>query len=75
MPLIGCGGVSSGAEAYAKIRAGAHLVQLYTALTYGGPALVPRILLDLAARLRADGHDGIGQAVGRDAAAIADGAA
>ncbi|MEQ8345151.1 MAG: quinone-dependent dihydroorotate dehydrogenase [Sneathiellaceae bacterium] len=75
MPLIGCGGVSSGAEAYAKIRAGAHLVQLYTALTYGGPALVPRILLELAARLRADGHDGIGQAVGRDAAAIADGAA
>lgn len=71
LPLIGCGGVGSGAEAYAKIRAGARLVQLYTALTYQGPALVPRILLDLAARLRADGCGGIAEAVGRDAAELA----
>ncbi|MFC3228713.1 quinone-dependent dihydroorotate dehydrogenase [Marinibaculum pumilum] len=73
LPLIGCGGVASGADAYAKIRAGACLVQLYTALTYRGPALVPAILLDLAARLRADGHARICDAIGRDAAAIARG--
>ena len=38
--LIGVGGIASGADAYAKIRAGASLVQLYTALTYEGPGLV-----------------------------------
>ena len=71
IPLIGCGGVGSGADAYAKIRAGACLVQLYTALTYRGPSLVPAVLLDLAARLRADGHAHIGEAVGCDAEALA----
>ncbi|KAK7816537.1 dihydroorotate dehydrogenase (quinone), partial [Quercus suber] len=43
IPLIGCGGVSSGGDAYQKIRAGATLVQLYTAFGYGGPALIPQI--------------------------------
>ncbi|XP_073106028.1 dihydroorotate dehydrogenase (quinone), mitochondrial isoform X2 [Elaeis guineensis] len=43
IPLIGCGGVSSGEDAYKKIRAGATLVQLYTAFAYGGPALIPQI--------------------------------
>nr|CAD1840831.1 unnamed protein product [Ananas comosus var. bracteatus] len=42
IPLIGCGGVSSGEDAYKKIRAGATLVQLYTGFAYGGPALIPR---------------------------------
>ena len=55
--LIGVGGVHDGATAYAKIRAGASLVQLYTALIYEGPALIQRIKKDLAARLRADGFD------------------
>lgn len=73
LPLVGCGGIASGAQAYAKIRAGARLLQLYTALTYQGPALVPRILRDLARRLRQDGHPDIAAATGRDAAAIAAG--
>ena len=55
LALIGAGGVSSGADAYAKIRAGACAVQLYTALVYEGPSLVKRIKRDLAERLRADG--------------------
>ncbi|KAL2933821.1 Dihydroorotate dehydrogenase (quinone) mitochondrial [Bienertia sinuspersici] len=43
IPLIGVGGVGSGEEAYKKIRAGATLVQLYTAFAYGGPALIPQM--------------------------------
>lgn len=64
LPLIGVGGVASGADAYAKIRAGASLVQLYTALVYGGPALITDIKRDLAARLRADGFSSVREAVG-----------
>ncbi|MDZ3838238.1 MAG: quinone-dependent dihydroorotate dehydrogenase [Rhodospirillales bacterium] len=64
VPLIGVGGIASGADAYAKIRAGASLLQLYTALVYGGPGLVLRILTELAALLRADGFTCIGDAVG-----------
>jgi dihydroorotate dehydrogenase len=66
IPLIGCGGVSSGADAYAKIRAGASLVQLYTALVFEGPALVGRIKRDLAAHLRHDGFKSVTEAVGAD---------
>ena len=62
--LIGAGGVASGADAYAKIRAGAAAVQLYTALVYEGPSLAARIRADLAARLRADGFSGLAEAVG-----------
>jgi dihydroorotate dehydrogenase len=46
--LIGVGGVQSGADAYAKLRAGANLVQLYTALAFDGPALISRIKRELA---------------------------
>ena len=62
--LIGAGGVGGGAAAYAKIRAGAQAVQLYSALVYGGPGLVVRIAHDLAARLKADGFTSVAQAVG-----------
>ena len=62
--LIGAGGVQSGADAYAKIRAGAGAIQLYSALVYGGPGLVTRIKRDLAARLRADGFVRVADAVG-----------
>ena len=62
--LVGVGGVGSGADAYAKIRAGAAAVQLYSALVFEGPGLVGRILGDLAARLRADGFSRIADAVG-----------
>jgi dihydroorotate dehydrogenase len=62
--LIGAGGVASGADAYAKIRAGACIVQIYSALVYEGPGLVRRLKLDLAARLKADGFVSVAQAVG-----------
>jgi dihydroorotate dehydrogenase len=64
--LVGVGGVSSGADAYAKIRAGASLVQLYTALAYAGPGLVVDIVRDLARLLERDGFTSIAQAVGVD---------
>jgi dihydroorotate dehydrogenase len=64
--LVGVGGIGSGAEAYARIRAGAQAVQLYSALVFGGPGLVLRIRRDLAARLRADGFQTVAQAVGVD---------
>jgi dihydroorotate dehydrogenase len=66
IPIIGCGGVSSGADAYAKIRAGASLVQLYTALVFHGPGLVAAIKRDLARLLRADGFAHVSDAVGAD---------
>ena len=66
IPLIGCGGIASGADAYAKIRAGASLVQLYTALVFQGPELLGRILMELAERLRADGFAEVADAVGVD---------
>jgi dihydroorotate dehydrogenase len=64
--LIGCGGVASGSDAYAKIRAGASLVQVYSALVFQGPGLVQRIKHELAALLRADGFQSVADAVGRD---------
>lgn len=64
--LIGCGGITSGADAYAKIRAGAHAVQLYSALVYHGPGLIAKINQDLAARLKADGFSSVAAAVGAD---------
>ncbi|HSK38826.1 MAG TPA: quinone-dependent dihydroorotate dehydrogenase [Arenibaculum sp.] len=66
LPLVGVGGISSGADAYAKIRAGASLLQLYTSLVYRGPALVREIKRTLADCLRADGFTRIGDAVGAD---------
>ena len=62
LTLIGVGGIASGADAYAKIRAGASAVQLYTALIYGGPALLARIGHELAALLRRDGFASIREA-------------
>jgi len=63
--LIGVGGISSGAEAYEKIRAGATLVQLYTGLVYEGPGLVARIKKELLACLDRDGFASIADAVGK----------
>ena len=64
IPLIGCGGVGGGADAYAKICAGASLVQLYTALVFEGPGLVADINRDLAKLLQRDGFKSVNQAVG-----------
>jgi dihydroorotate dehydrogenase len=65
-PLIGAGGIASGADAYAKIRAGASLVQLYSALVYEGPGLARRICTELDALLARDGFASVTQAVGAD---------
>ncbi len=64
MPLIGSGGIDSGAEAYARIRAGASLIQFYSAMVFHGPGLVKTIKHDLAACLRADGFKSVCEAVG-----------
>ncbi len=66
LPIIGCGGVSSGADAYAKIRSGASLVQLYSALVFYGLPRVNQIKRELAALLRQDGFASIADAVGVD---------
>jgi len=62
--LVGVGGICSGFDAYAKIRAGASLVQLYTALAYHGPGLVDRIKNELLACLKRDGFARVSDAVG-----------
>lgn len=62
--LIGAGGIGSGEDAYAKLRAGASAVQLYSAMVFGGPGLVTRIKRDLAACLRRDGFASVAAAVG-----------
>jgi dihydroorotate dehydrogenase len=66
IPLIANCGVFTGADAYAKIRAGASLVQIYTALIYEGPCVVPRIKRELAALLRRDGYSSVTDAIGAD---------
>lgn len=67
LTLIGAGGVASGAQAYAKIRAGAALVQLYTGFAYHGPALIGRIKRELSDLLARDGFAHVADAVGADA--------
>jgi dihydroorotate dehydrogenase len=64
--LVAAGGIDSGAEAYRRIRAGASLVQVYTALIYQGPSLARRIDEELLGLLERDGLGSIGAAVGRD---------
>jgi len=64
IPIIGVGGVSNGAEAYAKIKAGASLVQIYTSLVFQGPAVAGRINRQLCALLKADGYTCVADAVG-----------
>lgn len=67
LTLIGCGGVSTGADVLAKLRAGASLVQLYTAFSYDGPALIPRLKRELLAALRAEGFPDATAAIGAGA--------
>ncbi len=68
LKLIGCGGVHDAQTAWEKIRAGADLVQLFTAFVYRGPALIAEILQGLLDRLEQAGLDGISQVVGTGAA-------
>lgn len=67
LPLVAAGGVDSGAEAYARVRAGASLVQLYTALVYEGPGLLAHVARELDALLARDGFASVADAVGADA--------
>ena len=64
--LIGAGGVATGADALAKLRAGASLVQLYTAFAFAGPALVPRLRRELLAALDKQGFANAAAAIGAD---------
>jgi dihydroorotate dehydrogenase len=63
LPLVGVGGVGSAEQAYAKIRAGATAVQLYTAMVYDGLSLVPRIVKGLDDLLARDGYRSVAEAV------------
>lgn len=67
IPIVGVGGIDGADAAYARIRAGASLLQVFSALIYRGPQLVGEIVDGLAARLAADGLSSIQQAVGLDA--------
>jgi len=66
IPIIGVGGVSTGADAYSKIRAGASLVQLYTSFIFEGFGLANRINRDLALLLERDGFSSVSDAIGAD---------
>ena len=65
-PIVGVGGIDSADAAYERLRSGASLIQVYTALIYEGPALVRRILDGLAERLRRDGFSSIHDVIGTD---------
>lgn len=67
VPIIGVGGIFDADDAYEKIKAGASLIQLYTGLVFGGPAVVKAINTGLLDRLRRDGLTRISEAVGVDA--------
>ncbi len=66
LTLIGAGGVASGADALAKLRAGASLVQLYSAIAYEGPGIVPRLRRELLAALTKEGFATVSEAIGAD---------
>ena len=67
IPLIGVGGIATVDDAWERMRAGASLVQLYTAMVYEGPGIARRIALGLAARLKREGIANIAEIVGADA--------
>lgn len=62
--LIGCGGISSGRDAYEKLRAGANLLQLYTAFVYQGPWVIKRVLTELKQLLERDGVKSLQEIIG-----------
>lgn len=64
--LIGAGGIGSGRDAYAKIRAGASAVQLYSLMVYDGPGLAAKVARELSRCLAEDGFSTLAEAVGRD---------
>jgi len=66
IPIVGVGGVMDAADAYARIRAGASLVQVYTGFIYGGPGFARRLRVELARLLERDGFHSAADAVGAD---------
>ena len=64
LPLIGVGGIASAEDAWARIRAGASLVQLYSAMVYEGPGLARQVTRGLEKLMRRDGYASIAEAVG-----------
>ena len=66
IPLIGVGGITNALECYEKIKSGASLVQLYSALTFEGPNIINKILIDLVNILKTDGYRNIKDAIGKD---------
>jgi len=66
IPIIGVGGITSGKDAYTKIKAGASAVQMYTRFAFRGPVAVRTVKAELAALLRRDGYKSITEAVGAD---------
>ena len=65
IPIIGVGGISNGKDAYERIKSGASLIQLYSALVYHGPELANEINEDLLHFMNQDGFKNINEAVGK----------
>jgi dihydroorotate dehydrogenase len=66
LPLVGCGGIANADDAWGRIRAGASLVQLYSAMVYKGPHIARRIAEGLADKVREAGFSSIAEAVGTE---------
>ncbi|MGZ3199892.1 MAG: quinone-dependent dihydroorotate dehydrogenase [Croceibacterium sp.] len=66
LPLVGVGGIASAEDAWARIRAGASLVQLYSAMVYEGPGIARRIVRGMEALMRRDGFASVAEAVGSE---------
>ena len=66
IPLIGVGGISNGLECYEKIKSGASLLQIYTALIYHGPTVINKILSELINLIKTDGYKNVNEAIGKD---------
>ena len=65
IPLIGVGGITSGSDCYVKLKSGASLVQLYTALIYSGPYLVSKMNKELVDLIKTDGYKNISEVIGK----------
>lgn len=66
LPLVGVGGITTAEDAWARIRAGASLIQLYSAMVYEGPGIAKRVLRGIARLMRRDGFAAIADAVGTE---------
>ena len=66
IPIIGCGGVASGQDAYEKIRAGASAIQLYTAIVFDGFPVIGKVKRELTSLVKQDGYGNVSEAVGVD---------